>query len=104
MPFFFFFLVHNEHQGLKEKKIAYLSNSIVLNFRSMYVYHCSFLFAVGVVVILGILVSVCVFVGVRYVRRNRNVTATYKRTFAQAGTRDELVADEGTVILSDEEL
>lgn len=58
---------------------------------------------VGITVILLILIVVAVVVIVRYVRMTRNVTASYKRTFARAGTGDELVADEGTVILSDDD-
>lgn len=57
--------------------------------------------AVGaIVVVLGI---VTVVVVLWKIRQSRNVSASYKRSFSQAGSHDELL-QEGMVILSDEEL
>ena len=50
-----------------------------------------------------ILAVVVIVIVVRYNRKSRNVTASYKRTFAKAGLTDDLMVD-GEVTFSDEEL
>ena len=57
--------------------------------------------AIGFLVL--ILAVVFFIVIIRYVRKNRNVSASYKRTFAKAGSADELMED-AMVVISDEEL
>lgn len=50
-----------------------------------------------------ILAVVFFVVIIRYVRKKKNVSASYKRTFAKAGSADDLMED-AMVVISDEEL
>ena len=50
-----------------------------------------------------ILAVVVLIVIIRYVRKTKNVSASYKRTFTKAGSTDDLMED-GMVVISDEEL
>ncbi|XP_076466521.1 ectonucleotide pyrophosphatase/phosphodiesterase family member 5-like [Babylonia areolata] len=56
--------------------------------------------AIGLlVIILGFVIAVIV---IRYVRNTKNVSASYKRTFARAGSTEDMM--DGMVVISDEEL
>lgn len=57
--------------------------------------------AVGIIVV--ILAVVMVVVVLWKIRQNQNVTASYKRSFAQTRSTDELMQDDA-VNISDEEL
>ena len=61
---------------------------------------CFISVAIGMLVL--ILAVVIIVVIIRYVRKNRNVSASYKRTFAKAGSKDELRED-AMIVISDDD-